>query len=515
MPRSMPWLVAALREPDVYPHPVDRVELVETHISWVFLAGERVYKVKKPVDLGFLDFRTLRQRRHFSREEVRLNRRLAPDTYLGVIELKGSRPHIRIGGVGPTIEVAVEMRRLPAERMLDRLVAGARAEPAHVRAVAATVARFHGEAETGGRIDQMGSVETIRKNWDECFAQTAETPANLWPPEQRRTLRDYVGDFLTRAAARLEARISEGRIRDCHGDLQAQHVCCIEPIQIFDCIEFNERFRFGDTAGEVAFLAMDLQRLGASELAVEFINAYMEETGDYGVVPLLDFYRAYRALVRAKVLAFQLSERPELAPAARVLFALAGRFAEPRSRARLLITSGVMGSGKSTVARAVAARLGAIVIRTDAVRKRLGGIGIHERATAGFGEGLYTSDISNRTYTKALGRAAEVVGAGWTVIVDGSFSRAAERAEARRVAHRLGIAHATLWCETPDGAIAERLARRAADSGDISDGHPELLPEHRARYEAPEGEPGVVRVDTYPESPIERVLKALQDSPDP
>ena len=515
MPRSTPWLVAALREPAVYPHPVDRVELVETHISWVFLAGERVYKVKKPVDLGFLDFRTLRQRRHFCEEEVRLNRRLAPDTYLGVITLKGSRPHIRIGGLGPTVEVAVEMRRLPAERMLDRLVAAGRAEPEHVRAVAATVARFHGAAETGGRIDEMGSVETIRKNWDECFTQTAETPAGLWPHEQRRALRDYVDDFLTREASRLETRISEGRIRDCHGDLQAQHVCCIEPIQIFDCIEFNERFRFGDTAGEIAFLAMDLQRLGASELAVEFTNAYIEETGDYGVVPLLDFYRAYRALVRAKVLAFQLSERPELVPAARALFALAGRFAEPRNPARLLITSGVMGSGKSTVARAVAARLGAIVIRTDAVRKRLGGVGIHERATAGFGEGLYTSDMSNRTYTKALGLAAEVVGAGWTVIVDGSFSRAAERAEARRVAHRLGIAHATLWCETPDGVITERLARRATDSGDISDGNPQLLREHRARYEAPEGEPGVVRVDTDPEPPIERVLEAIQDLPDP
>ena len=421
MPRSTPWLVAALREPAVYPHPVDRVELVETHISWVFLAGERVYKIKKPVDLGFLDFRTLRQRRHFCQEEVRLNRRLAPDTYLGVIALKGSRPHIRIGGLGPTVEVAVEMRRLPAERMLDRLVVAGRAEPERVRGVAATVARFHVEAETGGRIDQMGSVEAIRKNWDECFTQTAETPADLWPPAQRRALRDYVDDFVTCEASRLEARISEGRIRDCHGDLQAQHICCIEPIQIFDCIEFNERFRFGDAAGEIAFLAMDLQRLGASELAVEFINAYIEETGDYGAVPLLDFYRAYRALVRAKVLAFQLSERPELVPTARALFALAGRFAEPRSPARLLITSGVMGSGKSTVARAVAARLGAIVIRTDAVRKRLGGVGIHERATAGFEEGLYTSDMSNRTYTKALLLAAEIVGAGWTVIVDGSF----------------------------------------------------------------------------------------------
>jgi aminoglycoside phosphotransferase family enzyme/predicted kinase len=507
MPRSTPWVIAALRDPAVYPHPVDRVELVETHISWVFLAGERVYKVKKPVDLGFLDFRTLRQRRHFCREEVRLNRRLAPDTYLGVVELKGSRPRVRIGGRGPTVEVAVEMRRLPADRMLDQLVGAGRVEPAQVRAVAATVARFHAEAETGGRIDEMGSLETIRKNWEECFTQTAETRADIWPPEQRRALRSYVDDFLMREAPRLEARISEGRIRDCHGDLQAQHVCCVEPIQIFDCIEFNERFRFGDTAGEIAFLAMDLQRLGGRELAVEFINAYLEETGDYGAVSLLDFYRAYRALVRAKVLGFQVSERPELVPAARALFALAGRFAEPRGPARLLITTGVMGSGKSTVARAVAARLGAIVIRTDAVRKRLAGVGIHERAAAGFEQGLYTSHMSDRTYTRALQLAAEVVGAGWTVIVDGSFSRAAERAEARRVAHRLGTAHATLWCETSDAVIAERLARRTAD---ISDGRPQLLPQHRARYEAPEGEPGLVRVATDAEPPVDQVLETLK-----
>ena len=173
----------------------------ETHLVGV-LAGERVYKVQKPVNLGFLDFRTLRQRRHFCQEEVRLNRGLAPDTYLGVVALKGSRPRIQIGGLGPTVEVAVEMRRLPAERMLERLVVAGRAEPAHVRAVAATVARFHGEAETGGRIDQMGSVETIRKNWDECFTQTAETPADLWPSEERQALRDYVDDFLTREASR-------------------------------------------------------------------------------------------------------------------------------------------------------------------------------------------------------------------------------------------------------------------------------------------------------------------------
>lgn len=509
-PGSDPWFVAALREPSAYPHPVDRVEVVETHISWVFLAGDRVYKVKKPVNFGFLDFRTLRRRRHFCQEEVRLNRRLAPDTYLGMVALKGSRPRIHVGGRGRTIEVAVEMRRLPAERMLDRLVAAGRAEAAEVRAVAAVTARFHAEAETGGRIDQMGSVETIRRNWDECFTQTAATPADVWPPDERRALRAYVDGFLASQTSRLQARISEGRIRDCHGDLQAQHVCCIEPIQIFDCIEFNERFRFGDTAGEVAFLAMDLQRLGASELTVEFINAYAEETGDYGMVPLLDFYRAYRALVRAKVLAFQLSERPDLIPAARSLFALAGRFAERRAPVRVLVTSGVMGSGKSTVARAVAARLGAIVIRTDAVRKRLGGVGIHERTTAGFENGLYTPDMSTRTYTEALRLAADVAGAGWTVVVDGSFSKRAEREEARWMAHDLGIAHATLWCDAPDAVIAERLARRAAEPLEVSDGHSGLLPEHRARYEPPEREPNVVRVDTHPELATQRVIEALR-----
>jgi aminoglycoside phosphotransferase family enzyme/predicted kinase len=514
-PRSDPWFVAALREPSAYPHPVDGVEVVETHISWVFLAGDRVYKVKKPVDLGFLDFRTLRRRRHFCEQEVRLNRRLAPDTYLGVVALKGTRPRIRFGGRGRTIEVAVEMRRLPAERMLDRLVAEGRAEAAQLRAVAANIARFHAEAETGGRIDQMGSVETIRRNWDECFTQTAETPADVWPPERRRALRDYVDGFLASQASRLQARIAEGRIRDCHGDLQAQHICCIEPIQIFDCIEFNERFRFGDTAGEVAFLAMDLQRLGVSDLALELINAYADETGDYGMVPLLDFYRAYRALVRAKVLAFQLPERPDLIEATRALFALAGRYAEPREPARLLLTSGVMGSGKSTVARAVAARLGAIVIRTDAVRKRLGGVGIHQRATAAFEEGLYTPAMSERTYAETRRLAAHVLEAGWSVVLDGSFSRVDQRDEARRIAQQRGLAHATLWCDAPDAVIAERLARRAAEPLEISDGHSQLLPEHRARYEPPDGERNVVRVETDREPVIDRVAEALRPLLDP
>jgi uncharacterized protein len=496
MTARLPALVTALLDPAIYPHPADPVELVETHISWVFLAGDRVYKVKKPVNLGFLDFTTLTRRRFFCHEEIRLNRRLAPEVYLGVVELKGTGSRVRFGGPGRTREVAVEMRRLPADRMLDRLVREDAVDPALMDAIAAAVARFHGVAETGGEVDALGGIDTIRKNWEENFAQTADFPADVLALECRRAVRVSVDAFLERDADRFAARIRAGRSRDCHGDLQAQHVCCTDPIQIFDCIEFNHRFRYGDTAGEIAFLAMDLDRLGRPDLATRFLNAYLEASGDWEAVPLLDFYRAYRAWVRGKVLGFQIADRPSLAAEARGLFELAARYLRPRPPARLLITTGVMGAGKSTVARVLAPRLGAIVIRTDAVRKRLAGLPLHERAPHGFGEGLYTSEMGRRTYTEALRLAEETLAAGWSVIVDGSFSTATERRQARALAERLGLPFSVLWCEAPDEVIAARLRRRIGDRHEVSDGREELLATHRARYERPEDEPDVVRVDT-------------------
>jgi hypothetical protein len=484
----------------VYPHPVEKVELVETHISWVLLAGERVYKIKRPVDLGFLDFTTLSRRRHFCEEEVRLNRRLAPDTYLGVVELKGTPPRVRFGGAGRTLEVAVVMRRLPAERMLDRLVWEKVADPALMDAIGVAVARFHAEAQTGGEVDRFGGRETIRENWEENFRQTAGVPPDVLPPEWLDTLRGYVQTFLAREAERMDARVRAHRIRDCHGDLQAQHVCCTEPIRIFDCIEFNRRFRFGDAASEIAFLAMDLERLGRPDLAIRFLNAYLEASGDYEAVPLLDFYRAYRACVRGKVLSFQVADRPAVAGPARELFGLAVRYAHPRRTPRLLVTTGVMGSGKSTFARAAASRLEAIVIRTDAVRKRLAGLPLHQRADHGLDEGLYSPDMGRRTYAEALRLAGEMLAAGWPVLIDGSFSRADERAEARHLAARRGLPFTVVWCDAPDAVIAPRLRRRATERHEVSDGREELLPFHRARYEDPTGEAGVVQVDTTRDS---------------
>ena len=487
--------VAALTDPAIYPHAVDRVELIETHISWVFLAGERVYKVKKPVDLGFLDFTTLERRRFFCEEEVRLNRRLTHDVYLGVVELNG-RDAIRFEGAGPKVEVAVMMRRLPQDRMLDELVRRDAADPALVEELGRIVARFHAAAPTGGEIDELGGLGTVSSNWSENFAQTAKLPAEVLPEEWRRILQTWVETFMAREAPRFGARVATGRIRDCHGDLQAQHVCCTERIQIFDCIEFNHRFRYGDVAGEIAFLAMDLDRLGRPDVALRFLNAYLDASGDYDAVPLLDFYRAYRAFVRGKVLSFQIAERPETAAKARDRFALAVRYTERRDRPRLLITTGVIGSGKSTVARQVAARLGAIVVRTDAVRKRLAGLALSERRQVGFGEGLYGPEMAMHTYTEAMSVATKMLDAGWPVVVDGAFSSAAQRGLARDAATRAGAAFAVLWCDAPDPVLAERLRRRARDPEEVSDAGPDLLAEHRAHYESPDRESAVIRIDT-------------------
>jgi uncharacterized protein len=507
--RSSPHIVAALTDPGIYPHAVGRVELVETHISWVFLAGDRVYKVKKPVDLGFLDFTTLERRRFFCEEEVRLNRRLTHDVYLGVVELNG-RDAIAFGGPGPTRDVAVMMKRLPHDRMLDELVRRGAAEPELVEELGRIVARFHAAAPTGGEIDDLGSLSTVSANWNENFAQTARLPPEVLPEEWRRTLSSWVRGFMGREAPRFADRVAAGRIRDCHGDLQAQHVCCTEQIQIFDCIEFNHRFRYGDVAGEIAFLAMDLDRLGRPDLALRFLNAYLDASGDYDAVPLLDFYRAYRAFVRGKVLSFQIDERPEAAAKSRDRFALALRYTARRDPPRLLITTGVIGSGKSTIAREVAARLGAIIVRTDALRKRLAGLALSERRQADFGEGLYSPHMALRTYTEAMALATKILGAGWPVVLDGAFSSAAQRSQAREAAARAGVPVAVLWCDAPDSVLGDRLRRRAHDPREVSDARLDLLPQHRAHYEPPDREANVIRIDTTADGNLAAV-KAVGD----
>jgi aminoglycoside phosphotransferase family enzyme len=329
------WLIASLLQPHAYSHPAERIELRETHISWVILAGPYVYKVKKPVDLGFLDFTTIDRRAADCADEVRLNRRLCPDVYLGVIEIVERDGSYFVGGPGRPVEPAVWMRRLPDEGMLPSLLAREAVGPELVRSIGRRLAAFHAEAATGAGVDVYGSPATVRANWEENFAQTAPFLGRTLAPSIRTRIGDFVERFLAEQHELLERRVAEGRIRDGHGDLHAASIC-IEGrrVQIFDCLEFAARFRCSDVAAEVAFLAMDLDHYGHADLGAAFVDEYVQHSGDTELRVLLDFYRCYRAYVRGKVASLRLNEpglsandRAAITSETRAYFDLARRYA--------------------------------------------------------------------------------------------------------------------------------------------------------------------------------------------
>ena len=495
---ALPARVRPFADPAFYPHRPDSVELIQTHISWVFLAGEYVYKVKKPVNLGFLDFRTLARRRRVCREEVRLNQRLAPNAYLDVVSVTRAGGAYRLGGDGRTQEVAVWMRRLPADRMLDRLVHAGQADHRLMEDIGRLIAEFHARAATGPSIAHFGEEGAIRRNLAENLARTGRFPPEVLPLDLRRTVVGFLRGSLSAGRRRFAERVRAGRIRDCHGDLQAQHVCCTDPVQVFDCIEFNHRFRYGDTAGELAFLAMDLDSLDRPDLALDFVNAYLDASGDYTAVPLLDFYRAYRAWIRGKVHGLQAvdqarADRQALAARARAYFDLAASYASPRGTPALTVMTGLSASGKSTVARELAHAAGAIVVRTDAVRKQLAGVPWHARHPGGVGDGLYEPEMTRRTYAASLDHAADLLGAGWCVVLDGVFGRRSERDAARALAGRLGAPVRIVWCDAPEAVLRERLRARMAAGRDLSDAREDVLDLQLRHYESPAGEPDVDR----------------------
>jgi aminoglycoside phosphotransferase family enzyme len=324
-------LPEAMLRPEAYAHPADALELHETHISWVILAGPYGYKIKKPVNLGFLDFSDVERRVTDCADEVRLNRRLCPDVYLGVCWLVERDGELFVGGDGRPVEPMVQMRRLPADGMLPRLLRTGVADADLARRIGHHLARFHATAATGSGVDQYGSPAVVRANWDEAFRQTEAVPEEILPAETRAAIRAYVRRFLHEQAALLERRVATGRIRDGHGDLHAASIC-VEGrcLHLFDCIEFNTQFRCADVAAEVAFLAMDLDHYGRPDLAAAFVDAYVGDSGDAELRSLLDFYRCYRAYVRGEVAGLRLAgsdlpecDRDAVADEARSYFGLA------------------------------------------------------------------------------------------------------------------------------------------------------------------------------------------------
>jgi aminoglycoside phosphotransferase family enzyme len=305
---ELPEMIQALLDPQSYPQPPPRVELMQTQMSYVFIAGDYVYKTKKPVNFGFLDYTTLDKRLTCCIKELELNRRLCPEAYLEVVPVTEDDGRIVMDGKGDVREYAVKMRRLPREAMMDVLLAEDKVTPEMLAGVAAVLADFHRKAATGEDIDEFGGTDWVFRNTDENFTQTEKYIGTTVSAETHRRLRSWNADFIKTNEALFLKRVEEGRIRDCHGDLHAAHICFTDGICIYDCIEFNDRFRYCDVASEVAFLAMDLDHYGRADLSDSFINYYVKESSDDELKQLLNFYKCYRACVRAKVGCFQYAD---------------------------------------------------------------------------------------------------------------------------------------------------------------------------------------------------------------
>jgi aminoglycoside phosphotransferase family enzyme/predicted kinase len=482
-------LIERLREPRRYPHAADGIELIETHISWVLLAGEYAYKLKKPVDLGFLDFTSLEARRRYCLEELRLNRRTAADLYLEVVPIGGS-PADPLVGATPAIEYAVKMRRFDQDALLDRVARRGGLEPATVDRLADAVAAFHATAARATQASGFGTPERVRAPAEQNFDQLAALAGAADEVAELAALRRWTGrEFAARRDA-IEARRRAGFVRECHGDLHLGNVALIggRPVP-FDCIEFNDDFRWIDVMSEVAFLVMDLVDHRLDALAWRCLNRYLEATGDYEGLAVLRFHLVYRALVRAKIAGIRARQggldeaaRSALAAQRRDYLALARRLADD-ARPAIVLMHGLSGSGKTTAAQAVVETLGAVRVRSDVERKRLLGLGALERTGAALDSGAYGPDATRRTYERLRAAARAIVDAGLPAIVDAAFLRRADRDAFRALARGLGVPFAIATCVAPEAVLRERVAARERAGADASEASVAVLERQLATHE--------------------------------
>ncbi len=487
---QLPEHIEALLSPAAYPHPVERVELVQTHISYVLLAGEYVYKVKKAVDMGFLDYSTLEKRRFYCQEELRLNRRLCPRTYLDVVPITYVTGAVAIDAAGTPVDYAVKMKRLPEERMMESLLETGGVSSEMLTRLTEQLVAFHQRSETGEQISSVGGLETVRTNWQENFEQTEPYIERTISRRQWEDVKAYVERFLEDERALLEQRVREGRIRDCHGDLRANAVCFEDGICIFDCIEFNERFRYCDVASDLAFLAMDLDLRGHRALSDEMVGLYLAQSRDTTLPLVLGFYKCYRAFVRGKVDGFQL-DQPEIAAEQRAAaqaeacryFDLAEGYATGACPPTLIVMVGVTGSGKSYLAHALAGRLGAPVISSDVVRKELAGIDPNEPRVEPIDVGIYSPQMTAQTYAEMLRRARPFLEQGRPLILDASYLRRQQRQEAKALAETTGVRFLAIECLADEALVQERLKQRQSAVWSPSDGRWEVYEAQRERAE--------------------------------
>ncbi|MDH5527220.1 MAG: AAA family ATPase [Nitrospirota bacterium] len=510
MPDTTPHpLREGLARPAAYAHPVrEPVRVLETHISLVFLTGEFAYKIKKPVDFGFLDYTSLAARRHCCEEEVRLNRRLAADLYLDVVPITGTPAAPIVAGDGEPIEYAVRMREFPQSAQMDRMLEAGLVTAGHVDRLADVLAAFHREATRARPEDGVGGEPQVRAAVMANFELTGRFVPKWIPSDRYARLKAWSEEALERLGGCIEQRLADGFVRECHGDAHLQNVVLLEdePV-LFDCIEFNRLFRFTDVMAEVAFTRMDLDARGRPDLGARLINRYLEDTGDYAGLVMLPLYLSYRAYVRAKVAALSPNAADQVATI-RERVALSERYTRMR-RPWLAIMHGVTGTGKTRYSTALVETFGAIRIRSDAERKRLAGIGRSAHPEA-VDAGLYGPEQTAATYDRLHHLAGQALSAGFPVVLDATYLKQAQREAARQVAETLGVPFFILALHAPPRVLAARVTERQAAGQDLSDATTQVLDAqlHSVQDLSPAERERAVLLDTERDAP-ERLTAAL------
>jgi aminoglycoside phosphotransferase family enzyme/predicted kinase len=477
----------AMADPSFYPHRVTNLERRDTHISTVFLTGDWVYKLKKPVDFGFLDFRELDARRRFCEQEVALNRRLSQGVYQGVVGIcEDDAGRLSLEGDGKVVEYAVKMLQLPDEASLEALLRAGRIDRGRLEDLGCLLADFYAASQRSPQIDQFGSLETITFNVEENFRQLEPFIDDLSIREKWDLICQVNRSFIKIWQDLFRSRITEGRVRDCHGDLRAEHIYFHRGIQIIDCIEFNDRFRYSDAVLDLAFLHMDLDRMGYSDWSRVVLHAYVERARDPELYTLLDFYAAYRAVVRAKVACLRLHEvegdaADSLKEQAVDYLCQAYRYAVQFSRPTIWVFYGLPATGKSTLAKQIAEALKIPLFQSDVIRKE--GQAFPHEGVVPYGQGEYRPEMRHRVYAQMLALAQDSIKSGHSAVLDATYSQRKWRDECRLLAKDLDTNIVFVECTASKETICARLAERETASGN-SDARLQHLPQMIENFEA-------------------------------
>jgi len=468
--------MTALSQASTYPHECTEIEVIETHISWIILTGKYAYKFKKPVDFGFLNFTTLALRKQYCEAELTLNARSAPDLYLGLIEICGVSQSPSLNGEGPVLEYAIKMNQFGKGQLFKELHLASQLTFEHIDALAEQVSEFHDNVRTADKLSKYGTPDQVYAPMQQNFEQIRNLISDKQQLNQLEQLEVWTKSTFERLAPLLLKRKESGFVREAHGDMHMGNITLFNHrVTLFDCIEFNEDFRWIDIISDIAFLVMDFEAHDLPHYANRFLNMYLELTGDYAGLKLLSFYKAYRAVVRAKIALLSrlspdindvqkkefMQQYEQYINQAESYSALPNRF--------LLIMNGVSGTGKSTIALRLVDRLGPIRIRSDVERKRLYGIAANEHPSPTEAAVIYSENATQKTYNILTTLCAEILDSGLSVIIDATNLRQWQRDVIQTVANERGVPICIAFCEASMSVIQEWTQKRAMEGVDASD----------------------------------------------